>query len=308
MALRQLLKSVGEQNMVYIYNETHNAGADTLWNINDSLRIRYYSIPGVPTTWCDGCSTFVGSNDNVSLDSAQFAVFYNARHSVQSPLQMTLTGKYNPGTRQGRAKVVITATAPITLTNLRIRYEILESLPYVWEGVTGKDNIQRNMLPDWNGVSLTISNGQTVPDSQSFTLASGWRPDSIRVAVFVQSDQTKEILQGVWGKLNAFSGTEANPAQEMPETFFLSAPAPSPFTGKTQVTFGLPRESDVSLKVYNLMGREVKTLVLEHEKAGWQTVSWDTRDKAGHSVPGGVYFFRLEAQGRSLTRRAVVLR
>jgi hypothetical protein len=310
VALRLLLRDVGEQNMVYIYNQTHGSGSDTLWNINDSLRIIYYGLTSVPTTFADGCSTVVGSG-GVQADSAEFARWYNARRAVQSPLQMTLTGIYNRGTRQGRAKVAITATDNITPTNLKIRYCLLENLPYSWgtdTTVIGIDHVQRNMLPDWNGVSLTISNGETKADSQSFTLASGWNPDSCEIAVFVQSDQTKEVLQGVWGNLPTFSGTEGNPTKEIPESYFLSAPSPSPCTQKAQITFGLPRESDVSLKVYNLMGREVKTLVSGHEKAGWQTVSWDAKDLSGRPVPGGVYFFRLEVQGWSLTRRAVVLR
>ena len=83
---------------------------------------------------------------------------------------------------------------------------------------------------------------------------------------------------------------------------------PSPFSRRTQVFFGLPREAEVSLKVYNLMGQEVETLVAGRKEAGSHTVSWDARDESGRPVPGGVYFLRLVADGQSLTRRAVVLR
>ena len=306
MALRQLLRDVGDQNLVYIYYQTHGGGSDTLWNINDSLRIAYYGLTSVPTTYADGCSSHVGSLGSIQADSIQFARWYNARRAVQSPLQMTLTGFYNRISRQGRAKVVITATGNIVPTNLRIRYLLLENLPYVWGSppVTGIDHVQRNMMPDWNGVPLTISNGQTRADSQSFALQPGWNPDSCEIAVFVQSDQTKEVLQGVWSNLPVFSGTEGNPAEEIPEAYYLSSPTPSPFARRTQVRFGLPRESEVSLKVYDLSGREVRTLISGRRAAGLHTASWD----AGEGVPPGVYFLRLEAEGRSLTRRAVVLR
>jgi len=306
VALRQLLRDVGDQNLVYIYYQTHGGGSDTLWNINDSLRIAYYGLTSVPTTYADGCSSHVGSLGSIQADSIQFARWYNARRAVQSPLQMTLTGFYNRISRQGRAKVVITATGNIVPTNLRIRYLLLENLPYVWGSppVTGIDHVQRNMMPDWNGVPLTISNGQTRADSQSFALQPGWNPDSCEIAVFVQSDQTKEVLQGVWSNLPVFSGTEGNPAEEIPEAYYLSSPTPSPFARRTQVRFGLPRESEVSLKVYDLSGREVRTLISGRRAAGLHTASWD----AGEGVPPGVYFLRLEAEGRSLTRRAVVLR
>ena len=307
MALRQLLKDVGDQNLVYIYYQTHGQGSDTLWNINDSLRIQYYGVTSVPTTFADACSSHVGTQGSIRADSIQFARWYNARRAVSSPLQMTLTGIYNRTTRQGRARVSITATAPISLTNLRIRYCVLENLPYVWGSppVTGIDHVQRKMLPDWNGIPLTISNGETKSDSQSFMLRDSiLNVDSCEVAVFVQSDQTKEILQGVWSNLPVFSGTEGTPAEEIPEAYYLSSPTPSPFARRTQVRFGLPRESEVSLKVYDLSGREVRTLISGRRAAGLHTASWD----AGEGVPPGVYFLRLEAEGRSLTRRAVVLR
>ena len=310
MALRQLLRDAGEQNMVYVYYQTHGGGSDTLWNINDSLRIVYYGLTSVPTTYADGCSSHVGSLGSIQADSIQFARWYNARRAVQSPLQMTLTGFYNRISRQGRAKVVITATGNIVPTNLRIRYLLLENLPYVWGSppVTGIDHVQRNMMPDWNGVPLTISNGQTKADSQSFALQPGWNPDSCEIAVFVQSDQTKEILQGVWTDLRGFYGIEGSPSSDTPVAYYLSSPSPSPFSRRTQVFFGLPREAEVSLKVYNLMGQEVETLVAGRKEAGSHTVSWDARDESGRPVPGGVYFLRLVADGQSLTRRAVVLR
>jgi hypothetical protein len=310
VALRQLLRDAGEQNMVYVYYQTHGGGSDTLWNINDSLRIQYYGLTSVPTTYADGCSSHVGSLGSIQADSIQFARWYNARRAVQSPLQMTLTGFYNRISRQGRAKVVITATGNIVPTNLRIRYLLLENLPYVWGSppVTGIDHVQRNMMPDWNGVPLTISNGQTKADSQSFALQPGWNPDSCEIAVFVQSDQTKEILQGVWTDLRGFYGIEGSPSSDTPVAYYLSSPSPSPFSRRTQVFFGLPREAEVSLKVYNLMGQEVETLVAGRKEAGSHTVSWDARDESGRPVPGGVYFLRLVADGQSLTRRAVVLR
>ncbi|RKY91388.1 hypothetical protein DRQ15_05105 [candidate division KSB1 bacterium] len=49
----------------------------------------------------------------------------------------------------------------------------------------------------------------------------------------------------------------------------------------------------VSLKVYNLLGQQVRTLVDEVEKPGYYTVHWDGRDDQGLELPSGVYFYRL---------------
>ena len=279
-----LLKDVGEQTMININYQGPKNGTtiDTLHNTNDSLRFRYYmgSLNHWPYTFCDGCSSKVGS-DGVHQDSVDFARWYNARRAAQSPLQMTLTGVYNRNTRQGRARVVITATGNITQANLRIRYLLLENLPYFWgvppDTLTGIDQKQRDMLPDAQGVPLTISNGQTRADSQSFTMQPGWRPDSTHVAVFVQSDSTREILQGAWTRLLSFSGAEQEPD---PGTAVESRGidiSPNPFTSHATI----PGHAGERFALYDATGRQVGVY---------------KGDRIGEGLRAGVYFLRPEGR------------
>ena len=58
---------------------------------------------------------------------------------------------------------------------------------------------------------------------------------------------------------------------------------------------GLPVESRVTLKIYNLLGQEVKTLVAEVKEAGYQSVEWNSTNNLGNSLASGVYFYRMEA-------------
>ena len=78
---------------------------------------------------------------------------------------------------------------------------------------------------------------------------------------------------------------------------------PNPVSGPTQIYYMLPSDCDVSLKVFNLLGQEVKTLVDEHKTAGVHQATFNN-----DGMPQGVYFYRLTAGANSLTRRLILLK
>jgi hypothetical protein len=82
----------------------------------------------------------------------------------------------------------------------------------------------------------------------------------------------------------------------------------NPVKGKTTIYYALPSDEDISLKIYNILGQEVRTLESGHKKAGPHSVTFDTRDSKGKLLPQGVYFYRLTAGDRSRTRKITLLR
>jgi flagellar hook assembly protein FlgD len=64
----------------------------------------------------------------------------------------------------------------------------------------------------------------------------------------------------------------------------------------------------VSLAVYDITGKLIKTLVLGSEPAGYKTIRWDGNDNFGKSVPNGLYFIRLETPKFSATDKLVLTR
>jgi flagellar hook assembly protein FlgD len=83
---------------------------------------------------------------------------------------------------------------------------------------------------------------------------------------------------------------------------------PNPFQTLTEFSYGLPSDGPVRLCVYDVLGREVRTLLDGREKAGAYRITWDGRDDRGKSLPGGVYLCRFESDGQSLILRAVKVR
>ena len=98
------------------------------------------------------------------------------------------------------------------------------------------------------------------------------------------------------------------PIVELPEEFALHQNCPNPFNASTEICYQIPKDSHVSLKIFNTLGQEVRTLVDAHKRAGQYEVVWDGRDARGHKVASGLYFCRLKAGVFNKTIKMVLLR
>lgn len=72
---------------------------------------------------------------------------------------------------------------------------------------------------------------------------------------------------------------------------------PNPFNPVTNLTFNLARSTNVSIKIYNILGKEIKTLLEKELTPGSYTISWEARDGKGQLLPSGVYLIRFSATG-----------
>ena len=90
---------------------------------------------------------------------------------------------------------------------------------------------------------------------------------------------------------------------EMPHEFNLRQNYPNPFNPSTTIKFELPRTSQVSLTVYDILGREVSVLVNEKRNAGVYEVKFD-----GSGLASGVYFYRLQAGDFTQAKRLMLLK
>lgn len=98
--------------------------------------------------------------------------------------------------------------------------------------------------------------------------------------------------------------------EELPETatgFVLEQNFPNPFVTATQIRYTLERPTAVSLAIYDIRGRRVKTLADGRSEQGVQTVTWNGMDERGIAVPSGVYFVRLSTDTFQQAKRMVVV-
>lgn len=89
----------------------------------------------------------------------------------------------------------------------------------------------------------------------------------------------------------------------LPTAFALHQNYPNPFNPSTKIRFTLPRREFVSLKIYNLIGQEISTLVSENIPIGTHEIEWNP-----HDLPSGIYFCRLQAGSFTETKKLILIR
>ncbi|MBA7710594.1 hypothetical protein ES703_119539 [subsurface metagenome] len=97
-------------------------------------------------------------------------------------------------------------------------------------------------------------------------------------------------------------------ARQLPNIYDLLQNCPNPMSITTKILYQLPRTEKVSLKIYNVAGQLIKTLVNELKKPGYYTAYWDGKDERGKKSAGGVYFYRIEAGDYMRTKKMILLR
>jgi hypothetical protein len=177
--------------------------------------------------------------------------------------------------------------------------------------------------------SLTIQSPATLvwdeadePDFDYFTVYgsnSGFEPD-------VLIGRTSETSFDVQDSPHAYyvvtttdmAGNESGPASydplvdvqdHTPQHFALHQNVPNPFNPATAIEYDVPSPGGkVTIEVFDVAGRLVKTLVSSHKSPGSWSVNWDGKDNNGRNVATGIYFYRLSALGFTRTMKMTLLK
>jgi hypothetical protein len=141
-------------------------------------------------------------------------------------------------------------------------------------------------------------------------IAVGSYDDTLVIASNAPDSPTRVILAGKGTAPTGVPAADLGP----PVRFDLRASVPNPFgAGGTVISYALPRECDVSLVVYNVLGQAVAKLVRGRQRAGTYAIRFPSAALTytvglGSALPSGVYFYRLRAGEFSATRRMVLVR
>ncbi len=110
----------------------------------------------------------------------------------------------------------------------------------------------------------------------------------------------KSDLKRVFGNDNSGNNKNNN---VLPTQFMLSQNYPNPFNPSTTIKYALPKDVKVIIKIYDILGREVQTLVNEFKKAGYYDVKFN-----GSNFASGVYFYRIETADYTLSKKMVLIK
>lgn len=202
---------------------------------------------------------------------------------------------------------VLPATGPNGEIARRIRVIWHSQHTLGWIGPVHATPVEPRILPC---LGARNSGGRSVleevqsRDGQNLTLAPGEYVDLEFDARDAQP--TAQYVLLAHGRY--YASTLGESAPPVPRVYSLGQNRPNPFNPETAIEFGLPVASHVSLRVYDVAGRLVQTIVQQDLPAGFHVAKWDGRGGHGVPVASGVYFYELRAGSFADRRRMILLR
>ena len=116
----------------------------------------------------------------------------------------------------------------------------------------------------------------------------------------VSSDTGMLVLE--WAALGSIDG------YGIPEQFTLHQNYPNPFNPITTLRYDLPENAIVNITIYDMLGREVKTLINQTQDAGYRSVIWNATNDYGKPVSAGIYLYQIQAGEYISTKKMVLLK
>ena len=188
---------------------------------------------------------------------------------------------------------VVDAWGTITLPSgtfecLRIRDNNTTISSYYFDGIFYGSDTTTSIAYDWvtkNNFRVFSMESQPYETEANFTEAS-----------------SLERLKSTYATAIAGNGPAA------PRGFELDQNYPNPFNPSTTIAYRLERSANVSLKIYDLSGRLIRTLAQGMQQAGYKLIQWDGRDMNGQSVSSGSYIYKLQSGNTSVSKRMMLIK
>lgn len=289
----------------YIYYHMVYPYADDLLYTQSSegsaARHNYYNpVQATPRGFFDGAIQGSASGWEASLD---------ARALITSPLLFSLSGTKSAGSIEITAE--ITRTGDITDTDLNIYFVVSEDVFYAGRnGVSNHKHVMRKILPSTTGQPFNINLSETKIIDQQVNIDPLWDADSLHVIVFVQSNSSKIVYQSSTISYNVLIPTNIENETAIPSRFMLEQNYPNPFNPITKIQYSVPKTDEysaseplVQLRVYDMLGNAIATLVNEQKPAGIYEINFN-----GVGLTSGIYFYRLTAGSFLETKKMILMK
>lgn len=197
-------------------------------------------------------------------------------------------------------------SSPVNITGSRNAYQPIVKVSengkiiVIWNDYSSNSYSIRGMHSSNNGInwssSYQISSVQTYIDKKDFSVSN----DTIYLA---WQDYRLNNWEIYFRKFNISELTAIKSETENPEHFKLQQNYPNPFNSATTFKFNIPENSSVRIKIYDITGKEISTLIDRYLSKGIYTIKWDASD-----LPSGIYFYSMEAGKMKATKKMILSR
>ncbi|MBC8374501.1 MAG: CotH kinase family protein [FCB group bacterium] len=171
------------------------------------------------------------------------------------------------------------------------------------------------------GESLQLLNAAgNIVDSLTYLDTRPWpsSPDGRGATLILSDPYSDNALAENWASSwdhgspglsnEIISSIESSPLMILPQEFLLLQNYPNPFNPSTTIQYQLPVSSFVMVRIYNLMGEEVVTLVNQHQDAGFYTLNWQGYDSDNNKLESGLYLYSLTVADYSISRKMLLIK
>jgi hypothetical protein len=284
---------VGNVNIEYSSN--NGSSWNTIQNnVSSALRTINWIVPYISTTLQAKIRVYetgnpVNGDQSDSVFQIRPTLFQN---SLVNPPQLYSTTVSAGDT----SKLHFTFTRSGTLPEIKYRW-FLSTIDF--------SNIY-SPLSNNNGSDSVFSISRGKIDSIISTWGAINVGDSLRLKWYVRSFSQFDSVQSTNLFLITFRRTVIgiqNISTQIPKEFFVNQNYPNPFNPVTKIKFGLPKDSFVKIRIYDILGREVAILANEELKAGEFAVDWEASN-----FPSGIYFYRIEAAENVRTSKMMLVK
>jgi len=210
-------------------------------------------------------------------------------------------------------------TAPATLLN-QSRYDftydvsdsfVMESLSKYWDTNTN------NWIESYKTIYTYSATNKALSTLYQQMNQNAWK-DNNRSTYFYNVDDniTKELYESYSGtvwvnqgqSLYSYNPTDIEDESVDLNNFKLYDNYPNPFNPSTIINYELPIGSFVTLKIYDVLGNEIATLVNEYRSAGKYQTSFNAKNISNQQLSSGTYFYQLQTDGKIITKKMILLR
>lgn len=293
----------------------HSSSSSDSFYVVHCADLKDYYSPGtaLPTSMMDGVISWAGT-DSSGAGIAQYNVFlegFDKRKVIKSPFGITLDGSFDGSSGTLNVTTNYPGSTPIPVAMRAAIIELSKYNPWQTGGALPQDSlydIVRDVLPASAGDTFNVTGG-TVTRNYPFTINPGWNTAKLSFVVWAEMQGQKENLQAgeiLLSELTGVSGEPRVPYQAL-KTQLLPC-YPNPGGGRLTFSYSLKTPGQVSLKLYDICGRLVQTLVSEKQEAGHHSIDWNSCSQSGKKLSNGVYFYKLSTGDYSAVKKLTILR
>jgi len=152
---------------------------------------------------------------------------------------------------------------------------------------------------DFGPCDMALGTGW-INDNCEYISGCDWVADSV--------DYTAAFFNSMDNCIEACFLASNDEINQLPQAFNLYNNYPNPFNPVTTLRYDIPENSHVTITIYDMLGRQVKTLINQTQDAGYRSIIWDATNDYGKPVSAGLYLYQIQAGEYMQTKKMVLLK